>query len=132
MPDPSPKIKVLFVDDHADILGALRGTARLHADLEVAGALTEAAGLFEAVERLRPDILVLDLSVPETNPYDAIRRVIQTSPSTRVIVFTGHDDPETRRRSCEAGAAGFASKHLDLTDLFQLIRSIGNDGNRAP
>ena len=117
-------VKVLIVDDHAMLRSALRALVSAEADLEVAG---EAAGGRDAVRlarELKPDVVVMDLSMPEVDGLDATREVIAAHPAARVIAFSAHLHRALFDRAFDAGAAGYVLKDLAHEELTTAIRAV--------
>lgn len=121
---PRDRITVLFVDDNPDVTAMFSLAASREKDLHCVGTLCEADGLVDAVRRLQPQVVILDLTMPGHDPYEALRDLHQEVPDARVIVFSGYDDDQTVDRAIEAGAWGFVSKHHDPKSVFNAIRQV--------
>jgi len=120
----SSPIRVLIADDHAVLRSGLAMLLRLQSDLAVVG---EAADGTEAVARageLRPDVVLLDLSMPGPSGGEVIRQVLRVSSKSRVLVLTMHDDPAYLAAAMLAGAAGYVVKKVADTELIQAIRAV--------
>ncbi len=113
--------RVLVADDHPEVAKAVRRLLTL--DCEVVGSVTDGSALQEVVQRLQPDVVVLDLNLPNVHGLEACRQITQVHPEMRVIVFTAVDDPKVRERSLAVGAAAFVSK-LAHGDLLSAIRRL--------
>ena len=103
-------LRILVVDDHAVVRRGVRSLLESHEGWEVCG---EAATGREAVEqsrRLRPDVVVMDLSLPELNGLDATRQILKDAPDTEVLVLTMHHSEELARDVLKAGARGYVLK----------------------
>jgi CheY-like chemotaxis protein len=114
--------RVLLADDSPDLVKAVSRLLAL--DCEVVGTVADGRALLEAAHRLRPDAIVLDLSLPNVHGLEMCRQLTQRYPETRVIVFTASSDPDVKRRSLEAGAAGFVSKLEDDGDVLSTIQKL--------
>ena len=102
------RLRVLIVDDHP---GLVRAVCRLlGCDYDVVGSVADASALLEAAHDLEPDVIVLDLNLPNVDGLKACRQITQANPKMKVIVFTAGDDPDIRRRAFEAGASAFVDK----------------------
>jgi DNA-binding NarL/FixJ family response regulator len=113
------RLRVLIVDDHP---GILKSVSRLLAgDCDVVGSLADGRGLIEAAQRLEPDVIVLDVNLPDVDGLKACRRVTQDHPGMKVVVFTAADDPDVRRRAFEAGATAFVNKLAFDGDLLSAV-----------
>ena len=106
------KIGVLIVDDHAVVRQGLRTLVELQEDLEVLG---EAANGLEAVEQasqLLPDVVLMDLQMPEMDGIEATRRIRSLSPTTKVIILTSFAEDDNVFPSIKAGAQGYLLKNV--------------------
>ena len=118
--------RVLVADDHAELSKAV--CRMLSLECEVVGTVSDGAALMEAAERLRPDIIVLDVNLRDVNGLEACRQLTQLNPGTKVIMFTAMDDPEVVERSFELGASAFVSKTSCHGDLLATVRRLCADG----
>jgi two-component system NarL family response regulator len=110
---------VLLADDHAGLLTAL---GRLLApSCDIVAQVTTGEAVLEAVARLNPDVVVLDVTLADANGLAVCVQVKQAAPRTRVVVLTAADDPLIRMRAFEAGASAFVLKHLVTHDLLEAI-----------
>ena len=113
---------MLLADDYPGMVTAL--SRLLSLDCEVVGTVADTSALMESVQRLQPDLIVLDLNLPDHSGLDACRQITQTYPQTKVIVFTAVTDPEVRQRSLAVGASAFVSKLGPVTDLLSAIKRL--------
>ena len=122
----STRPRVLLADDYA---GMVKSVSRLLAlDCEVVGSVADGSALLEAAQRLQPDVIVLDLNLPNVHGLAVCRQITQANPDIKVIVFTAMSDPEIRQRSFEAGASAFVSKLGRADDLRSTIARVCADG----
>lgn len=115
--------RVLVVDDHPMVREGLRSML----DGEGIEIVGEAANGAEAVARaceLRPDVVLLDLELPDLDGLTVLRRLRESTPDTAVLVVTMHQDPGRVRLAVEAGAAGYVLKGVDRTELRESIRAV--------
>ena len=117
--------RVLIADDHPDLVKAI--TRVLALDYEVVGVVADGSAVLEAAERLRPDVIVIDLNLPTVNGLEACRQIMQRNLETKVIVFTAMDDPYLRQRALEVGAAAFVCKVAGDCDLLATITRVCAD-----
>ena len=120
---PSPRIRVLIVDDHPMVRRGLATFLRVYDDLELAG---EAAGGQEAVQlcaRLRPDVVLMDMAMPEMDGAAATRLIRKQSEAVRVIVLTSFKDETMIQSALQAGAIGYLLKDVSSEELAQAIRA---------
>jgi DNA-binding NarL/FixJ family response regulator len=110
-------LRVLVVDDHPAFRRALTSALRLVKGIEVAG---EAGGGREATDRARkdePDLVLMDLSMPDFDGIEAMRRIHEDRPGLPVVILTAHADPGVEKEAREAGASGFLAKGTALEDI---------------
>ncbi|MBI4494884.1 MAG: response regulator transcription factor, partial [Chloroflexi bacterium] len=118
------RIRILLADDHAIVRAGLRLLLESQPDLEVVG---EAADGHEALQRareLRPDVVVMDVAMPELNGLEATRRLKQEDPQAHVLALTMHEDERYFFEMLQAGASGYVVKGAPPGDLLQAIRSV--------
>jgi two-component system, NarL family, response regulator NreC len=116
--------KVLIADDHAIVRAGLRALIRAEPGLELVG---EAAGGYEAiamVEKNRPDVLVLDLSMPDLDGISVTRNIRPRFPGLRILVLTLHEDEALLKEAIKAGAAGYILKRAAEAELISAIQII--------
>ncbi len=119
MSDEQPRPRLLLADDHVGVVNALK---RLLAPFcELAGHVSDGRTLLEAVTRLRPDVVVLDLNLPEISGLEACRRIKHAAPDTKVILLTAADDATVKERALRMGASAFVLKIRMATDLLPAI-----------
>jgi two-component system, NarL family, response regulator NreC len=119
----APTITVVLADDHAVVRSGLRLLLERTGDLEVVSEAGTAEDAVRTVLGHKPAVLVLDLNMPgELTSLDAIPRVAEASPATRVVVLTMQEDPEFARRALRAGAAGYVLKEAADSELVEAIR----------
>jgi DNA-binding NarL/FixJ family response regulator len=116
------KIGVLLVDDHAVVRQGLRMFIEMQHDMLILG---EGANGIEAVElasRLKPDVILLDLLMPEMDGIEATRRILKDNPDSRVLILTSFGEDEKVFPAIRAGAQGYLLKDIQPRDLVQAIR----------
>jgi DNA-binding NarL/FixJ family response regulator len=122
-PEAPRRPRVLVAEDHAEVAKAVCRVLAL--DCEVVGSVADGSAVLEAAQRLQPDVIVIDLNLPNVNGLEACRQLMQVNPKTKVIVFTAMDDPEIRQRSLEVGASAFVSKMaVDGDDLLSTVKRL--------
>jgi DNA-binding NarL/FixJ family response regulator len=110
-------VRVLVVDDHPAFRRALSSALRMVKGIEVAG---EAGGGREATDRARkdePDLVLMDLSMPDFDGIEAMRRIHEDRPGLPVVILAAHADPGVEKEAREAGASGFLAKGTALEDI---------------
>jgi two-component system response regulator NreC len=117
-------IKVLIADDHAIVRAGLRALINDEPDMELVG---EAAGGYEAivlVEQTRPDVLVLDLSMPDLDGISVTNNVKPEFPGLHILILTLHEDEALLKEAIKAGATGYILKRAAEAELIAAIRTI--------
>lgn len=116
------RLRVLIADDHPAIVRAVSRLMSL--DYDVVGSVAHGGGLVEAIQRLQPNVILLDLNLMDGDGLKWCREITQSNPEVKVIVFTVWDDAELRRRAFEAGASAFLSKIALDEDLLSVLRRL--------
>jgi NarL family two-component system response regulator LiaR len=116
-------IKVLLVDDHAMVRRGLGAFLSVYPDLQLVGEAESGADALEQCARLQPDVVLMDLMMPEMDGATATAEVRRQFPQTRVIALTSFRDDELVQRVIQAGAIGYLLKNVSGSDLAQAIRA---------
>lgn len=116
-------IRVLVVDDHAVVREGLRAFLELQDGIEVAGEAADGDAAIDAAERLRPDVVLMDLVMPRLDGLTAMRRLRERVPATRVIVLTSFFDDDKLLPALRAGAAGYLLKNAQPQELARAVRA---------
>jgi DNA-binding NarL/FixJ family response regulator len=113
--------RVLLADDHRMVAEALKGV--LADAFEVVGVVEDGRAMVAAANKLRPDVVVADISMPHLNGIDALPRLKKDNPDIKVVFLTMHQNAAYARRALEGGAAGFVVKHSAPEELVIAIRA---------
>jgi DNA-binding NarL/FixJ family response regulator len=127
------RVRVLCVDDNADLLGALRIMLSTSPGIECVGTLTSTRGLTDEVDRLKPDVVLMDYTMPGEDTLEALARLKRGRPDLACAMLSGYDDPDTVRAATRAGACRCLSKDIEPDRLIEFVRSAapgGPDGTR--
>jgi len=116
-------IRVLLVDDHAVVREGLRAFLELQEGIEVAGEAADGQAGVAAAERLRPDVVLMDLVMPRLDGVGAMRELRSRLPDVKVIVLTSFADDEQLLPAVQAGAAGYLLKNAQPQELARAVRA---------
>ncbi len=118
---PEP-IRVLLVDDHHMVVESLRRAIEREPDLEVVGTVGSGTGAFQAVAERRPDVVVMDLMLPDMDGIEVTRRLCAEDSTTRVLMLTGSANERSMQDAIQAGCIGYLQKDAALPELMTAIR----------
>ncbi len=119
-----PKTRVLIADDHSFVREGARQLIESQPDMLVAGEGENGGDVVHKARELHPDIVVLDISMPDLNGLDLIVVLRRVSPSSRVVVLSFHKEPMMVRRALSSGARGYVVKTAPVTELLDAIRAV--------
>jgi two-component system response regulator NreC len=117
-------ITVVLADDHDILRDGLRALLEMADDITVVGEARTGAEAVAEVERLRPQIVLMDISMPELDGVEASRRIRQRVPETRILFLTMHEADEYFFRALRAGASGYVIKRTAASDLIAAVRAV--------
>jgi two-component system, NarL family, response regulator NreC len=117
------KIRLLLVDDHQVVRSGLRMLLSNESDVEIVGDAGTAREALEAVQLLKPDVVLMDIGLPDMSGIDATREIKRTSPAVAVVALTIHEDEEYFFKMLEAGAGGYVPKRAAPEELLTAIRA---------
>lgn len=118
------RIRIVLADDHAVLRAGLRALLNAEPDMEVVGEAANGLEAVEVVERLTPDVIVMDLSMPVLGGLEATRQINEKGLRTRVLVLTVHAEQQYLLPVLQAGGAGYVLKQAADTELIQGIRTV--------
>jgi len=116
--------RILLADDHAVVRNGFRLILSAQPDLEVVGEVATGREAIEAVGTTHPDVVVMDVSMPELNGIEATRRINEVAPRTRVLALSMHKDAVYVREILRAGAKGYLLKDSGEVDLLAAVRAV--------
>jgi two-component system NarL family response regulator len=117
-------IRILLADDHGIMRAGLRAILALEDDLEVVGEANDGRALLTLARLARPDVVVMDVGMPELNGIEATRRLRELQPATRVLALSTHSDRQYVLAMLEAGAGGYVVKEAAAEELVRAIRAV--------
>jgi DNA-binding NarL/FixJ family response regulator len=119
-----PPIRILLVDDHDIVREAISMLIASAQGLQLVGSAATGEEAVLAAQRLRPDVIVMDLGLPGLSGMDATRNIIADLPNTRVIAFSGHRTREYVQQAFAAGARGYVLKESAGMDLLSAVSAV--------
>jgi two-component system response regulator NreC len=126
-------IKILLVDDHTLVRQGLKLILSAHSDLEVIGEAANGREAVELSQKLKPDVVLMDVAMPELNGIEATKRMVEANSRVRVLVLSMHKEPVYVREILRAGARGYILKDAIDTELLSAVRSVARgDGYVSP
>ncbi len=120
----SPRLRLLVVDDHTLLRQALRMLLDGQDGVEVVGEATNGREAVEVAERLRPDVVLMDMVMPGLNGIDATRQIVKRMPGTRVLILTAYLEDERLLQALRAGASGYVVKNSEIDELVLAVQSV--------
>jgi two-component system response regulator NreC len=119
-------IRLLLVDDHAVVRSGLRMLLESEADVEIVGEAGTAREALDGVTALKPDVVLMDIGLPDRSGIDAAREIKQKYPETAIVALTIHEDEEYFFKMLEAGASGYVPKRAAPEELLTAIQAAAN------
>ncbi|MBV8478960.1 MAG: response regulator transcription factor [Actinobacteria bacterium] len=129
MSAPAVPLRVVIVDDHAVIRAGLRLLLQRQDGIEPVAEGVSGADAINRARELQPDVVLLDLSMPNESGIDAIPKILEVSPASRIVMLSMHDDPDYVRGAFAAGASGYVLKEAADTELVSAIRDVAAGGS---
>lgn len=127
------KTRILLVDDHSVVRHGFGMILSAQPDLEVIGEAINGREAVDIAQKLKPDVVVMDVSMPELNGIEATRRILTAFPHTRVLALSMHKDSVYVREILRAGARGYLLKDASGEDLVGAVRAVARgDGYLSP
>jgi DNA-binding NarL/FixJ family response regulator len=115
------RARVLLADDHRIIMEGLK--TLLEPEFELVGMVEDGRALLDAAERLKPDVIVADISMPLLNGIEAVRQLKKARGDLKVVILTMHSDPAYAATALDAGASGYVLKHSAASELITAIHA---------
>jgi DNA-binding NarL/FixJ family response regulator len=123
LPD-ARRARILLVDDHPVVREGLSLRIAGEPDLEVSAAIGQAEGALTAIEQFRPDLVILDLALPDGHGLDLTKDIHAVHPQVRILIFSMHDEQLYCERALRAGASGYVMKHEPPDYVIKSIREV--------
>lgn len=122
------KLRILLADDHEAVRDGIKLLINAQSDMEVVGEAGDGQAAVQRAQQLRPDVVVMDVSMPRLSGLRAIAVLKESCPDVQVLTFTRHLAHGYLQQVLEAGASGYVVKHSRATDLLRGIRTVGAGG----
>ena len=127
----SAKLKILIVDDHAIVRDGLAAILRFQKDMTVVGEADDGQSAIHKAQILRPDIILMDLMMPNMNGADATAAIKQVLPETQILLLTSYGTSAELSRAFKNGATGAITKSLPKEELLAAIRNVAAGMRRS-
>ena len=127
-PAPTPRIRALIVEDQTAVCEMTMEVLQSNAAFEVVGAATNGSQAVSMALQLKPDLIILDVMIPEISGVEVLRRIKSSLPKMRVLVFSAKQEPQVVRGLIQEGMHGFVNKHSPLKELREAIAIVANGG----
>jgi DNA-binding NarL/FixJ family response regulator len=121
-------LTLLIADDNDLFVNALEGLLEGDSSIRVVARAANGEAAAQLATELGPDVVLMDLSMPNIDGFEATARILKKSPATAVVVLTGSDDPADQERARSAGAVGYVTKDRILVELVKTIHSVASNG----
>lgn len=120
----SPTIKVLLVDDHPMVRDGIMSCLAFYDDVEVIGTANNGKEAITQLSSLTPDVIMMDISMPDLNGIDATEQILEISPHSKILIFSMHDNAEYITNAVQAGASGYILKNTDADEVYLAITQV--------
>jgi DNA-binding NarL/FixJ family response regulator len=120
-------LTLLIADDNDLFVNALEGLLEGDSSIRVVARAANGEAAAQLAAELGPDVVLMDLSMPNIDGFEATARILKKSPETSVVVLTGSDDPADQERARSAGAVGYVTKDRILVELVETIHSVASN-----
>lgn len=120
----TPLIRVLIVDDHPMVAQGIQSVLEDHDGIDVVGTLNNGRAVLDQLETLAPDVILMDLNMPEMGGLTATEMVLERRPGTRILVLSMHDNPEYISSALSHGAMGYVLKDVPTDEIAEAIETV--------
>lgn len=117
-------MRILIVDDHGVLRAGLAALLDSEADFEVVGEAEDGSQAVSQAAQLQPDVVLMDINLPDFNGIEATRRILEIVPAARILILTVHDDKSLLQEAVREGAAGYILKQAVKTELIHALHTI--------
>lgn len=120
----APRVRVLICDDHTLVREGLRALLKAEADIQIVGEAETGRVAVQLAQALSPDVVLMDIAMPELSGLEATRQIAKQVPSARVLILSSYSDEEFVHQLAEARGAGYVLKQTTFTDVARAIREV--------
>ncbi len=118
------KIRILIADDHGVVREGLRALFKRAPEFSVVAEASDGAEVVRLVHERKPDVAIVDISMPRVSGIDAVRQIRKSNPGTKVLILTIHEDEEYVHQLVSAGANGYVLKEAGKDDILKAVRAV--------
>ncbi len=118
------RIRVILADDHGVVRAGIRLLLEQQSDMEVVGEADDGRAAVTMAEELKPDVMVMDVAMPNLNGIEAAAQIVKANPRIRIVILSMHDDEEYLSRALTAGVTGYLLKRSAQIDMIRAVRSV--------
>ncbi|GAA0368014.1 response regulator [Bacillus horti] len=122
------EVNILLVDDHKIFREGVKRILEMEACFNIVGEGSDGFEALSLVEALRPDILLLDINMPNMNGVEAMEQIVSSSPETKVIILSIHDEEAYVYKTLQSGANGYLLKEMDIDSLIEAVKVVSSGG----
>jgi len=126
--DRMQKAKILIADDHRVVIEGIKSALREYPEFDIVGEAVDGLQAVEKAKSLHPDIVIMDISMPNLNGIEATRQINQLSPETRIVIYTMYSDKELVIDLFKAGISAYVLKDDPLSDLILALKAVQGGG----
>ncbi len=118
--------RLLIVDDHPMVQSGLQACLSFYKDIEIVGIIQNGLEAIDSALSIKPDVVLMDISMPKLNGIDATEIIIEQLPSVKILVFSMHENPEFVVNAVNAGASGYILKDTSAEEVFRAIQTVAD------
>lgn len=123
------KTRILIIDDHQLYREGIKRILEFEKTFEVIGEGQDGSEALKLVKNLQPDVVIMDINMPNMNGVEATRQLVQTFPDTKVIILSIHDDENYVSHALKTGASGYLLKEMDVEALIEAVKVVADGGS---
>lgn len=124
VPTEAPPVKIVIVDDHPMVTEGIQSILESYDDIEVQGTFTSGRAIIEQVETLRPDVVLMDLNMPDIGGLSATEIILERCPATKILILSMHDSREYISTALGHGASGYVLKDVPTEEIKTAIDTV--------